>query len=94
MIMYDTMNVEEKETFKKWFRGLLNDGIVRLTFVKKDGTIREMNASTRSDLVAVTSGNKDKKESENVIRVTDTDINEWRSVRFDSIKEIHFTIGQ
>jgi len=92
MIMYDTLSVEEQKTFKNWLGGLLNDGIVRLTFVKKDGTIREMNASTRGDLVAETSG-KGKHTSENVVRVTDTDINEWRSVRYDSIKEINFTIG-
>lgn len=90
-LAYNSFTVVERNQFKEWLGGLLRDGIVNLTFVKKDGTIREMRATLKEDLVASTSGTG-KKVNEDLIAVTDVDINEWRSVRYDSIKEIVFSL--
>ena len=62
-----------------------------LTFVKKDGTIRKMRATLQEDLIATTKGTG-KVENNETIAVTDVDINEWRSIRYNSINEIKFTL--
>jgi len=90
-LAYASFDDEERKIFKEWLGGLLRNGIVDLTFVKKDGTIRNMRATLKEGLVAPTSGSG-KQSNNELIAVTDVDINEWRSVRFDSIKEIKFTL--
>jgi hypothetical protein len=50
-----------------------------------------MRATLKEGLVASTSGTGKTGNGES-IAVTDVEINEWRSVRFDSIKEIKFSL--
>jgi len=88
---YNSWSDENKEIFRQWLRELLSKMVVSLTFVKKDGTIRKMQATTQEDLTAPTLG-IGRKENDSVVAVTDVDINEWRSIRFDSIKEIKFNL--
>lgn len=90
-LAYASFSDEERNLFKTWLGGLLREGIVDLTFVKKDGTIRNMRATLKEGLVAPTSGTGKTGNGE-LIAVTDVEINEWRSVRFDSIKEIKFSL--
>ena len=90
-LAYASFDDEERKLYKEWLGGLLRNGIVDLTFIKKDGTIRNMRATLKEDLVAPTSGTG-KQSNDELIAVTGVDINEWRSVRFDSIKEIKFTL--
>ncbi len=91
--------------FQTWLKGLLHDDIVSdlcVTFTKKDGTDREMRCtlsenripaekqpkSETSDSTATGQGNV------SAIRVFDTDVQEWRSFRWDSIKNVTFTLGE
>jgi len=90
-VAYTSFNEEERAHFRSWLVDLLRERIVDLTFVKKDGTIRQMRATLQDNLVAETSGTGKQRNNESVA-VTDVDINEWRSVRFDSIKEIKFSL--
>jgi hypothetical protein len=90
-LAYASFTDEERTIFKTWLGGLLRDGVVDLTFVKKDGTIRNMKATLKEDLVAAVSGTGKIRNDES-IAVTDTEINQWRSIRFDSIKEIKFSL--
>ena len=88
---YNTWSQEDQNAFKSWLADLLRSGIVDLTFVKKDGTIRKMRATLQEDLIATTKGTG-KVENNETIAVTDVDINEWRSIRYNSINEIKFTL--
>lgn len=76
---------------KDWLRKLLETEIVTIKFTKRDGSIREMKATRRPDLIAPVK-NTEIKVNENILNVTDTEIKEWRSIRFDSILEIKFTL--
>ena len=88
---YNTWSEENQNSFKSWLDDLLRSGIVDLTFVKKDGTIRKMRATLKEDMIAPTKG-IGKVENNETIAVTDVNINEWRSIRYNSIIEIKFTL--
>lgn len=90
-LAYASFTDEERNLFKTWLGGLLRNGIVDLTFVKKDGTIRKMRATLKEDMIAATKG-IGKVENNETIAVTDVNINEWRSIRYNSIIEIKFTL--
>lgn len=69
---------------------VLEKGIVELTFEKRDGTVRQMLATTNLDLIP-----KDKhpigfggKRSETAKPVFDIEENGWRSFRWNSLLEI------
>jgi hypothetical protein len=89
--------------FKTWMKGVLHDEHVKdlcVVFTKKDGTEREMQCtlvesripqdkqpkSEASDSTTAGQGNDD------AVRVFDTQIGEWRSFRWDSIKSVNFSL--
>ena len=86
--------------FQTWLRGLLHDDVVKnlcITFTKKDGTDREMRCTLSESLIPA---DKQPKESTSTsaggsaLRVFDTEKQEWRSFRWDSIKQVNFDIGE
>ncbi len=92
-----TLSDKEIKLFKKWLKGHLNYGPVTVTFTKKDGTERVMNCTTNSELVPaepIVEGveKKEKKVNEEVMPVYDLDAKGWRSFRWDSIKQVRFTL--
>ena len=70
----------------------LAQGVVTVRFTKTDGSERLMKATTREDMISYTpSANaRPSKPNDRVIKVWDVDINEWRSIRKESVKE--FTV--
>ena len=69
-------------------RDALHEGVLEIVFTKKDGSERTIKCSTRPDLIADTINdntpshlNKDP----DLFRVTDLELDEWRSFRFDQI---------
>jgi hypothetical protein len=89
---YATASDEDKKIFRNWLVSHLKMGEVRLTFNKKDGTIREMKATLDQKVVPIienTTGTE-KKRSPEVVSVWDMEKSAWRSVRFDSIMQISF----
>ena len=89
---YVNASEDEKEIFRNWLVSHLKMGEVRLTFNKKDGTIREMKATLDQKVVSIfeNTTNVKKKRSSEVISVWDLEKSAWRSVRFDSIMQISF----
>jgi len=85
-------NEMELAELRTWLTGLLREEVVNITFTKKDGSERVMKATLHERMVANTNGTG-RKENAEVISVTDVEIDEWRSIRLDSIKEIHFELG-
>ena len=89
---YATASDEDKKIFRNWLVSHLKMGEVRLTFNKKDGTIREMKATLDQKVVSIIENTTEvkKKRSPEVISVWDLEKSAWRSVRFDSIMQISF----
>ena len=93
-----TLSEQEIKLFKKWLKSHLAYGPVTVVFTKKDGTDREMNCTTNSDLVPAvevkesTEPKREKKTNDEVMPVYDLDAKGWRSFRWDSIKQVRFTL--
>lgn len=93
---YSTASKSEQKKFREWVSGVLRNETATLTFRKKDGTIRVMKASLREEHIPVYEKKTEavRKPNDEVISVVDLEKNEWRSVRFDSIQGVEFTIGK
>jgi hypothetical protein len=89
-IMVKDWEQQDKDALYDWLSGMLKEGTVSLTFEKKDGSIREMNATLKEGVVVPyeKKSDKEKKVSREVMAVFDVDKSEWRSFRLDSLKEI------
>mgnify|MGYP003347661007 FL=1 len=84
--------------FQTWLRGLLHDESSKnlcVVFTKKDGSEREMFCTlAESKIPADKQPKSGVEEATNsttagsALRVFDTDKQEWRSFRWDSIKEV------
>lgn len=82
--------------FKDWLKDLLLAEDCTIEFVKTDGTIREMKCTLRHEVVQPYVKKSDRKFTPNsdVIRVWDLDKSDWRSIRYETIKVIRFTLGE
>ena len=93
---YSTMSAKDQKKFREWIKGVLQNETATLTFQKKDGTMRVMKASLRESDFPVYEKKTEtvRKQNDEVLSVVDLELNEWRSFRFDSIKQIEFTLGR
>jgi hypothetical protein len=82
---------------RKWLIGLLEKNIVEVTFTKKDGSERIMKCTLQEDYLPELQDailiEKDKWKKD-ALAVFDLDMEGWRSFRWDSIKQVNFSIGQ
>lgn len=79
---------KEKDALRTWLDGLLHEGEVKVTFEKKDGTLREMKCTLKDVPVFEKKTDVVRKKNDEVVAVFDVDLQEWRSFRLDSIKQI------
>lgn len=92
---YTKAEENDKKLFRHWIKNLLSTNTVDLTFLKKDGTIRNMKCTLKeNELPTVKATDVTRKEKEDVLTVFDLQIKEWRACRFENIKEIKFTLGE
>ena len=86
---------KDKDALYDWLLSVLKSGEISLKFEKKDGSIREMNATLKEDVVIPyeKKTDKEKKVSKDVMAVFDIDNQEWRSFRLDSLKEIRGSLS-
>jgi len=71
----------------------LHQGVVKVVFVKKDGTERTMLATLNEELIPEDrkpKGTGAKVDNGNTVAVYDTEADGWRSFNFDSVKEIDY----
>jgi len=103
-----TLSESDLKKFKRWLKGHLAFGPVTVTFTKKDGTERVMECTTSPDLVPLVEEKvhvtntdnpidfpkpkKEKKVNEEVMPVYDLQAKAWKSFRWDSIKQVRFTL--
>lgn len=97
---YQEANDTEKAVIRDWVKSLLQKDEVTVTFVKADGTDREMRCTLHPEKLPpapVVTGPVDgivkeskerKKPDEHSLRVFDLDKSEWRSFRFDRLKKV------
>ena len=86
--------------FQEWLHGLLHDESIKdlcVVFTKKDGTEREMRCTLSAGRIPA---DKTPVTQEAVsetfgsaLRVFDEEKEEWRSFRWDSIKEVRFNLS-
>jgi hypothetical protein len=80
---------------RQWLRGMLYGGEMTVVFTKKDGTERSMLCTLEESQIPIDKlpKNTGKPKSDDAMAVFDIEKQEWRSFRFDSVKEIRLTIG-
>lgn len=95
----DTQNVEVVEVEnqdKEIVKFLLHEGVVNITFNKKDGTRRVMKATLVSDMIPKSNEPKNdntwRAKSEDVQAVYDLENDGWRSFRWDSLVDYEVEI--
>lgn len=92
--------LHNKEEFRSWVRGLLNEGIVTISFTKKDGTERVMNCVLRGDLIPedkypkVKTGETTRAKSTESYAVFDIDKQEWRSFCWADVNQVRYALNQ
>lgn len=79
---------------KNWLLKILRENDVTVKFTKKDGSDRTMICTLKEDKIPTEKMPKsaEKQKSEEVLPVFDLESQGWRSFRWDSIKEIHFSV--
>lgn len=85
------------EEEKNWLRSVLKDSVVTIKFTKKDGDERVIKATLKEDLIPedmFPKGTSTRKKSEESQSVFDVEKDEWRSFRWDSVKQLNFSIGE
>lgn len=82
-----------KEAAKLSIKNMLQNNIVRLNFIKADGTKRSMLCTLMEEHLPVKDESKvtkPRKQNEDVLPVFDLENNSWRSFRYDSIEDVVF----
>jgi hypothetical protein len=82
---------KEAKKSRKWLTNLLNEYVIEVTFTKKDGTERVMNCTLLEDYLPETTGTGRAGNSD-ALAVFDTDVEDWRSFRWDSIKAVKVVV--
>jgi hypothetical protein len=83
--------------FQTWVRGLLHDNKLkdlRITFTKADGTEREMRCTLVESKIPSdkTPKGTGRETSDATQRVFDLDKGEWRSFKWESLKQVDFEL--
>lgn len=103
MKMEVKMSKNEKNAFaeefgREWLRELLRERIVGVTFIKKDGTERVMQATLSENFIPEATNSENsattRKKTDESLAVWDIEAQGWRSFRWDSVKRINFSLGE
>lgn len=80
--------------FRSWLKDMLEVDECKITFTKADGTERVMRCTLEHSVVSKYIKKTDRKSTNtDSIRVWDLDKDDWRTVKYDSIKQVSFIIG-
>jgi hypothetical protein len=98
-----TMPANQTPEFKTWLKGLLVDENTKdlcVVFTKKDGSERELFCTLDESRIPSAKLPKVQEEgttarnfSDESARVFDTEKQEWRSFRWDSVKQVRFELS-
>lgn len=99
--LYQEGSDTDRHMIRDWVRSLLQTTQATVTFVKSDGTVRDMRCTLNWNSVPVehqpkpvvlTESKLRRAPSEDSLRVFDLDIGAWRSFRFDRLQRITATV--
>jgi hypothetical protein len=92
--MVSDWDKKDKDALYDWLSSILKTSKLTITFQKKDGSNRVMNATLNESIVPKyeKKTDKEKVKTKDTLSVFDLDKNEWRSFRLDSIKQIEGTL--
>ena len=102
---YQEADDENKAVFRDWLKKLLQNEEVTVEFIKSDGTMRIMRCTLDPDrftspntVINVTTDGRPRSsrrtdDDVGVQTVWDLDANQWRSFRYDRLKNITVSIG-
>jgi hypothetical protein len=91
-------NVETNNPdFQEWLKGALRDTVVTVTFTKKNGDERVMKCTLNGEHLPTiqkeaTEVSEVRQTSNTSLSVYDVESNGWRSFRWDSIKQVEFSL--
>lgn len=88
------------EADRKWLKGVLQEGPVKVTFVKKDGTDRLMTCTLNSSLIpapvekvlAEGEVKTTRKVPVDSLSVYDLENSGWRAFQYESVRKIQLTL--
>jgi hypothetical protein len=87
---YKNADDRERKLFRDWLLGVLRmHEDVKIIFTKTDGSIREMVCTLKKDKIPLV---EKPRESDSLCTVWDTEISQWRSFKFENIKQINFKL--
>jgi hypothetical protein len=87
---YSTADEKDRKLFRDWLMGILKMyENVEITFTKTDGTVREMKCTLKEGICPTV---ENPKTSDTLCTVWDTVVGNWRSFKFENIKQINFTL--
>lgn len=92
---YSKSDETQQAAFRKWVVDMLHTGPMKVTFLKTDGTEREMHCTLEESVAVphVKTTDRVKEKNEEVCPVWDIDKNAWRSFRYDSVIKVEIDIG-
>lgn len=87
---YADASAEQQAAFREWLRVKLQNGAVKLTFIKSDGSVREMLGTLDRKLIPTEyqPNNLDQKPSDYLQPVFDLELKQWRSFRFQRLTKV------
>lgn len=91
---WDESEPGDRDYIQQQIRDALQQGEVKITFIKADGTRREMLATVSSNIVPATvteSTRAPREPNPNVCHVWDIEAQGWRSFRWDRLRAADFT---
>ena len=94
---YATASEADRKLFRDWFTAVIRTERVNVCFNKADGTERWLHCSLHPDLIPadklLTEDTNTRKRSEDALSVWDLEKQDWRSFRFDRVKQFSFNLG-
>lgn len=101
---YSQAAESERDEFRRFMKGILQDGPVLVEFLKADGSTRVMNCTlsethgaiykmTENKEVPVERAHLPAKVNNDVCKIWDIEQGAWRSFRWDRLQRIEFKIG-
>jgi hypothetical protein len=92
--MINQVKMFEDIESKEWLKSVLKERPVKVTFIKTDGTEREMLCTLEADKIVPHEKKTDRVKAinEEVLSVWDLEKEQWRSFRFDKIKQFSFEL--
>ena len=87
-----TGNSEDARIGREWLISLLEQSPVEVVFTKKDGTERTMKCTLMEKFLPETV-DPDRPRNDETLAVYDLEKEGWRSFRWDSVKQVNFSLG-